>query len=617
MSSKNASSEHENNNPSSDSKRKKNRIPFEGVFERIADRIKNQWLLFGVAAILVIAVLGLKGSIDRDVLIILVLGLIVLVIIFGIFYFAHRNGDSEPDEPEIISPIPIRRPWVAVMDLKNQGEQEKHEPQCFGVSSYLRRVFEVIPSDKYKFGVVPISELMGIKGDQISKNIVRKKTGARFLLEGHLDIRVDPCAIELRLSKTSNEDSIIWKDFYLEPWADIQATIKKIAGNVVKEVLARTSDPMANAGVSQVEEIIGEIPEQPIEIFEAFNEGIYYQNKFNNLRQGKDFREGEYHLKKAVNMAKTPFHDALSQLAFLYILRWETYSDVRLLEESKAIWHQILRTMPKNPFALAELGYVSYVTGSEDGPGAVRLAREAVERDPEHAIAHNVLALLYLYLGFYESNITIEENEVLPLSPAYLYPRTNAALAQQLRGSYLEALTLAQKALAIEPQAFVANLLTGAQYFYLGDLREAERVWAQGRRDCPEAVAPILDVARAWIPAQEGDQRTAQKTVQANVNAPWLGGPYGPYYISLCALAGDDERAIDLLEREVTFARSYRYLISEPTLKTLRKNPRFQSLLEKRHREWEKNLEKLEDRLPNPIDRRLMTVHEFIQQPDA
>ncbi|MGD2186828.1 MAG: tetratricopeptide repeat protein [Desulfobacterales bacterium] len=631
---KKASSGQQNSRPSSDSKRESIRIPFEGVFERIVDRIKNQWLLFGIVVVLVLALLALQGSqlLSADLrfvvkAILLVVGVIGLGYFVGGAWLASKSkrpetkhvSDStlQPPVSEGIAREAVRRPWVAVMDLKNQGGREKDEPQCFGVSSFLRRVLETVPSDKYKFGVVPLSELMGIKGDQLSKNEIRRKTGARFVLEGRLDLRADPCVVEVRLSITSGEDSVLWERTYVDPWANIQSTIKKIAGNVVEEVLTRTrkpDDPGFSDSVAEIFDIIGEISEQPIDVFEAFNQGIFYQNRFNNLRKGRDFRDGEFYLKKAANMAETAFHDALAQLAFLYILRWETNSDMKLLAESEVIWRQILKTKPQDPFALAELGYVSYVAGSQDGAGAVRLARKAVASDPEHAIAHNVLALLYLYLGFYESNITIEENEVFPLAPSYIYPYTNAALAQQLRGSYQEALELALKAKEIEREAFVANLLAGAQYFYLGDLRKAEQMWSEGRRCCQEAVAPILDVVGAWIPAREGDLSSAKETLQANSNAPWLRGPYGPYYISLCAIAGDDDKALVLLEDEPTFARSYRYLISEPTLETLRENSGFQSLLEQRYQEWEKNLDDLESGLPNPIDRRLVTPQEFIKQ---
>ena len=92
-----------------------------------------------------------------------------------------RREESQPPSPKL-----VKRPWVAVANLENRG-QEEHEPKCFGVSSYLRRILETIPTE-YKFGVVPISGLMGFDSD-LTPSEVYGKTGVRFLLKGALDLR--------------------------------------------------------------------------------------------------------------------------------------------------------------------------------------------------------------------------------------------------------------------------------------------------------------------------------------------------------------------------------------------------------------------------------------------
>jgi hypothetical protein len=67
------------------------------------------------------------------------------------------ESDSEPATKEgPLKPEKVLRPLVGVLNLNNQSGREEYEPQCFGASSYLRRVLEAIPSS-YRFGVVPNS----------------------------------------------------------------------------------------------------------------------------------------------------------------------------------------------------------------------------------------------------------------------------------------------------------------------------------------------------------------------------------------------------------------------------------------------------------------------------
>jgi hypothetical protein len=520
-------------------------------------------------------------------------------------------GAPEPPPKPRSSPKLVKRPWVAVADLENRGPEE-HEPKCFGVSSYLRRILESIPTE-YKFGVAPISSLMGFDS-ALTPGEVYAKTGMPFLLRGALDLRLDPCVIEAELRST-DDDTLLWHQEFNEPWRDVQSITKQIALSVVEQVLMHTeaSDKTeVYERIADIQSLIREFPEQKPYDFELYNRGIYKSNRFNNLREDDDFLQAEFDLNWVVERSESPHHEALAQLGFLYILRWETKGDPKLLQQSEKKWEQILETKGDDPFALAELGYVSYVSGSRDAIEAIKLARKAVYSDREHAIANNVLALLYLYLGYYESNITIEKTVVIKRSPTYVYPRTNVALAQQLRGHYDEALESAIEARDIQSKAFVANLLVGAQYFYKGQLDKADRAWAEGQKHCPVKVASILEVVRAWIQVREGNIALARETLQANANAPWLPGPYGPYYSSLAALVGENERAITLLEKDPTFAKSYRYLISEPTLESLKGDPRFHSLLEKRHKEWVRNLGELEAGLRNPPDCYLPSPEEFL-----
>lgn len=600
---------------------------------QIIKRIQDQRLLFSLAIVLVLGAFALFGTrlLSSDLRFIVV-AIIFVVLLVTIGDFIRRDSQtSEPDtrrpdipsaspdvqdEPPAFEPKLVRRPWVAVLDLENRSGNDEDEPRCFGVSNYLREILHSIPKDKYKIGVVPDSMLMGFER-HTDRHEIRSRTGARFMLEGSLDLRNEPGVFEVALRRTVDEDSLIWEETFIEPWENVQSITREIAATLSEEIIKRTAgldDEQRKERIRQVRAEITEYPDRSIAEFEAYNRGLYKQRLFNNLRLDADFREASGQLHRAATLSDKPYTEALVQLGFLYILRWETNGDSKWLEDSEERWLEILDEKPDHPFALAELAYVGFVRGSKEAPEAIELANRAVKLHPEHAIANNVLALLYLYLGYYETNVTIEESEVFHRAPFYVYPRTNAALAQQLRGLHQDALALADQALEIEPKAFVAHLLAGAQFFYMNRYHDADRAWAEGLKHCPEPVAGMLEVPRAWIRAKDGDLEAARTTLETYKDAPWLTGPYGPYYISLAALAGQEGLAIALLKEEMTFARSYRYLISEPTLEPLKPHPQFRSLLDERYEEWKRNLAELKAGLRTQPDRRLPSPQEFLDQ---
>ena len=140
------------------------------------------------------------------------------------------------------------------------------------------------------------------------------------------------------------------------------------------------------------------------------------------------------------------YEEARIQRGFLDLIRWETVGDRQLLKDSLDSMRAVRRKRKNNPIALSETGYIRYVLG-EGKKSALSYVFQALEAAPDHEIANNVLALLYLYLGYYESNVKLEKEKVIVVDPAYVYPFANAALAYQLVGNSDNALTMAQKAL--------------------------------------------------------------------------------------------------------------------------------------------------------------------------
>ncbi len=491
---------------------------------------------------------------------------------------------------------------IAVTAFKDIGRLEGDEGYGFGFTEWVISDLATVTDRHSGIVTIPRQDVVAVENRNLSIAQIGKELKAHYILEGCFDRSKDPCQFTARLIDVA-EDRYMSPERFSEKWTLHDLASRRIAEYVLNSLLPKLEPDDRQA--------LEERPTHDHAAVMALWNGQSNRRQFNNLRQEDYFYNAEGYFKKALEL-DPQYVDALSELGFLYILKWETDSQSEWLEKSRQIWKRIREVERDNSFALAELGYLSYVHRNNT-VDALQLARLAVDVNPEHPIAHNVLALLYLYLGFYEANILIEHEEVFHRAMGYIYPYTNSALALQLMGKYDDALKLAEEARRIESHAMVAILLEGAQHFYKGEMDLAKGVWQEGLEVCPPTVTPILEVTLAWIRAREGDRASARQVLEDHGKDAWLSGPYGPYYISLCALAGEEDLAVGLLEKEVTFASSYRYLISESTLRSLANHPRFIDLLEKHYEAWIRNLELLTSRIQEP-PAPLPTPREFVNQ---
>lgn len=519
------------------------------------------------------------------------------------------SRDPEPKRTSSIHDKARRRDpsklRIAVLAFKDIGPRDEDEGYSDGFTEWIIADLATVMDRYPELVLIPRQDVINVEKRNRSIAQLGEDLEAQYILEGSFDRTRDPCHFTARLIDVA-EDRYLSPERFSQEWTLHDQASRRIAEYALESLLQKLKPEDHQA--------LAERPKRDHTAVMAFWNGQSNRRQFNNLRQEKYFHNAEAFFKKALELDPR-YVDALSELGFLYILRWETASRPEWLEKSRLVWERVRELEGDNPFALAELGYLAYVQRGDTGD-AVRLARQAVAVDPEHPFAHNVLALLYLYLGFYEANLFIEREEVFHRALGYIYPYMNSALALQLCERYDDALELARGARQMESHAMVAVLLEGAQHYYKGEMDIAEAIWREGLKVCPPTVTPILEVALGWIRAQEGDGASARRLIQDHREDAWLRGPYGPYYISLCALAGEEDLAIELLEREATHASSYRYLVSERTLRPLAGQPRFSNLLEQRYEAWVENLEHLAPQLPEqPAP--LPTPREFLNQQNA
>lgn len=330
---------------------------------------------------------------------------------------------------------------------------------------------------------------------------------------------------------------------------------------------------------------------------DEFAAAKWHSDRYNNRRDVADFRLAEKHLNTA--LAQDPdYLDARAELGFLYLLRWETDRDGEWKTRSRRAFENVVAREPNHPMAVAQLGYYACVDGHIND--ALALVERAAGLYPGHMVAENVRALVHLYVGFYESAVQLTEHSVLPVAPTYVYPRTNAATAALLMGDPDAALEWTKRGQQIDRDAFVVALFEGTAHFHKGDLKAAEAAWRRGRARSPQDLRSLFDVVLAWLSAARDDQAAALRILEEHRNAGWVGSVYDPFLVSLAALAGAHDEAMALLEQERTWGASYRYLVSDPTLRPLHDHEAFRRLLETRYQTWLQVADRAQQAVPAP-----------------
>lgn len=491
---------------------------------------------------------------------------------------AHRQEEQRAQERR------EARPRIAVLTFRNLGATDDA-----AFSEGLTELLIDSLTQMRHIRTVPKTSVLGLHTEDLSVSEIADKLHADYLLEGTLDRSVDPCRVSFRLIRADDE-SYVWSESTTESWTQIQ----RVRSQIVDGIARRLREELRT-----VED--AETPREddhPIGAVEQYMRGRHHVRRFNNYRHASDLESAKTHLENALAIDEG-YGDARNTLGFLNILEWETNADVERLGESRAAFAATLDLDPRDAFAMAEVGYVAYVLDGDD-LGGIERARRATAEDPRHPIAHNVLALLYLYAGFWEANVAIENTEVIPRDPAYVYPRANSSLALQLMADYDKARAVIADIRSVDDRAIIADLLEGSICYYEGNLDEAERIWWEGLARSSEMMAPVFETVLGWLDACSGNEAEARRTADRCKTSPALRGPYAPYLISIYALLGESGMAVNQLKRERTFASSYRYLVEEPNLRSLAGDRGFESLLESRYYRWVRNVEQLGHGLPSP-----------------
>ena len=463
---------------------------------------------------------------------------------------------SSGGPPTAVATVPDKS--IAVLPFVDMSEKRDQEYFSDGLSEELIDHLSHSPDLK----VIGRTSSFAFKGKTGDMRTIAATLGVAHLLEGSVRKAGDELRITAQLVRAS--DGVhLWSQSFDRRLKDIFKVQEEIADTVAKElnVVLGAGGPAASSGTNSVE------------AYNVFLKGNYFYLRGNvgdNQRAIKEYKEA---------LALDPNY-AIS-------------------------WAQLSRTYLSQ-------GLTGELTSVEVAPKARDAVRRALAIDPDVALGHYALGLIYRYFDYDWQGAKRENERVIALhAPGALgmYARQNILEMEAMStGQFGEALAAYREGTLQDP--LDTTTLWSMQYFqtYAGKLEEAtatsrklldlnpefSTAWAQygqtlllmGKK--PEALAATERESDAvtklyllacvyWSMGQRPNSDTALKEFESNFSQT------AAFFIgSTHAWRGESDAAIAWFERAYRQRDSQMvYIRAEPFVRGMHNDPRYKALLKK------------------------------------
>ncbi len=235
------------------------------------------------------------------------------------------------------------------------------------------------------------------------------------------------------------------------------------------------------------------------------------------------------------------------------------------------------------PEAHISNGLVAALDG--DVEGGIRRILHAISLEPESAVGHHWLSMLYKREGRYEEAET-EGRLALALDPGFHLARLNLAHIAILAGRPAEARERMVSLLRDDPDAAYAKIVLAWALIRQGEARAAVGTLEEAARATPDdpLVAALQGLALLAAGDRSGAKAAAARAAALSSGRPM---PMADYAIACVrAQTGSGEEALEFLARALEAGRqslstviSGAYVRNDPVLAPLRSDPRFQKMV--------------------------------------
>lgn len=469
------------------------------------------------------------------------LGVLVLLATISFWYLLDKNEHK------------IASNSIAVLPLRDISENKSEEFFSEGLTETLTT--HLAKSKNLK--VISPRSALNYKDSKKTIAEIAKELKVESLLEGTILRNGDNVSLNLRLINASSE-KIVWAETYQKSLTDIFDLQSEIFSDISKQFIVEINSPkVIKAKVNA-------------EAYEAYLKGRYLWNKRNpdDIKQSLIYFQKAIELEPNTSLFHTGIADAFTVLAFYAPDSKENYH-----QKAKDNAKKALELNKNSAEAHSSLGAILHKY-DVDWENAEKQFQTAVEINPNYPTAHQWYGI---YLA--STNRCVESlnhiDKAIELDPLSMVMRTDKGWLLYMCDKNDEALDNLEDVHKLNPNF-------GATYFLI--LAYTQNGLFDKAIKLAEESIPNKGNDSAYVLLSAYSKALAGRKTEAENQLKSFSSKYDYFYEKgLVNLAlGKDEKAIDYLEKVVERKSSWQpFLKSQPELKKLHSNKRFQNLMKK------------------------------------
>jgi serine/threonine protein kinase/Flp pilus assembly protein TadD len=454
-------------------------------------------------------------------------------------------------------------PSIAVLPFVNMSADPDNEYFSDGLSESIINVLTQLNN----FKVVARTSAFSFKGKEANIREIGKELNVENVLEGSVQKVGNRLRITAQLISVK-DGYHLWSEKFDRTLEDVFAIQDEISLQIVDNLKVKLGREEKNTLVKRYTE--------DIEAYNLYLKGLYHYAKVTKegCEKGLDYFQQVINRDPMYALAYAGIADCHTRNTWYYYRSAKEELPKALVFAEKAV-----ALDSRLSEAHASLGYTK-ILYDRDWDGAKRELQWAIELNPGNASAHNYYSVYFSVLGKHDKSIE-EAHKALDLDPISLMAIINLGMRYYYDCQFDKSLEYVQKAIDLDPNSFMGYCYNAYPLMLKGMYKEAIGAAHKAAEILGERTPHILS-ALGLAYSLSGNRGEAEKVLKELLALsdkgtiplfiiPWI-------YFAL----EDRDNAFEWMER--AFEEKDPLLMwikSDPIIKTLEPDPRYQKMLKK------------------------------------